>query len=275
MVFSDVTRRQAFLTHLAVSTFVFVVISWLIAYRWYPDFYFELDGGNRGIVTIFFVDVVLGPGLTLLVFKPGKKSLKFDMTVILLLQLSALVWGIHSVYTERPGSTVFYWGRFTCVNHNDTGGMDMSAIASGPSGLQRLSLLQAPDSLAEMHDFVGKAYLQGSSEIYFYADRIVPLDDRVVARLGKYEISREELADENAASADALESYIDSNTGNNDSYKLIPVVCRYGKAVAVYDLRELRITERLDVATDLRAKSADVSLPGNISVQIKSDTSTD
>ena len=267
MTFSDVTRRQAFLTHLAASTTVFLVLAYLILYRWYPDFYFKLDGGLRGIATIFFVDVVLGPGLTLLVFKPGKKSLKFDMAVILLCQLVALSWGIHSVYSERPGATVFYWGRFTCINQNDTADMDMRAIESGPSRLQRLALLPAPDSMDKFHDFVGKAFLHGSSEIYYYADRIVPLDQDVVARLGKYTLKRDQL--ESTAHADIIDRYVSSRSVYNTDYKLIPLVCRYGKAVAVFDMHELRITDILDVATDMRAESEEVSVPNNLKGEIR------
>ena len=44
------------------------------------------------LITIFLVDVVLGPGLTLMVFKPGKPGLKFDMAAIVVLQMVALSW---------------------------------------------------------------------------------------------------------------------------------------------------------------------------------------
>ena len=56
MIFSDVTRRQAFSIHLALSACVFVVLSYLIVFHWFPGFYFYLDGGIRAIATIFFVD---------------------------------------------------------------------------------------------------------------------------------------------------------------------------------------------------------------------------
>ena len=69
MVFADITRKQAFSTHLLISMAVFVVLAYLIIFHWYPSYYFHIDGGYRGLATIFFVDVVLGPGLTLLVFK--------------------------------------------------------------------------------------------------------------------------------------------------------------------------------------------------------------
>ena len=43
------------------------------------------------------IDVILGPLLTLLVYKQGKKTLLFDLTVIVLLQISALGYGLWTI----------------------------------------------------------------------------------------------------------------------------------------------------------------------------------
>ena len=261
MIFSDMTRKQAFLTHLAVSACIFVVISYLIVFRWFPEFYFFLDGGIRAITTIFFVDVVLGPGLTLLVFKPGKKSLKFDMAVILLLQISALSWGINSVYMERSGTTVFYWGKFACIGHSETGEINMDAIAAGPSGSQRLSFLQRPDSIDEFLSFSKEPYDHQSAEIYYYGDRIVPLDESVVKRLQNYRLDLSKLAAENDAAAKYVQVYLERHADDVEHISLIPLSCRYGSALAVYDTRALKITHLLEVETKLRGKAQDEPLP--------------
>ncbi len=269
MFLDNVSRKQAFFTHLLVSTAIFGVISYLIVFQWYPSFYFTLDGGIRGITTIFFVDVVLGPGLTLLVFKPGKKSLRFDMAVILILQLSALSWGVHSVYTERSGSAVFHWGKFSCVNHYDTEKMDMVSIRAGASGKQWLSYLPAPDTLDEFHDFLKEPYMNNSSPVYYYAEKIVPMDEQTTAKLARYELDIKELREENAAFADTTAAYIEQHPGNNVDYKLIPLSCRYAKALAVYDMHSLKIKELIDVETGLRAADSKDLQSKDITVKIK------
>lgn len=261
MIFSDITRKQAFLTHLLASACVFAIISYLIVFHWFPDFYFFLDGGIRAITTIFFVDVVLGPGLTLLVFKPGKKTLKFDMTVILLMQFSALVWGVTSVYAERPGATVFYWGKFACISNNDTGEMDMTAITAGPSSRQRLSFLQRPDNIEDFQNFMTEAFEHQSAEIYYYGEKIVPLDALVVARLQNYKLDVSQLAIENEASSKLVENYLNRHEADLEHINLIPLSCRYGSAIAVYDEHELKITDWLEVKTKLRAVAQDESMP--------------
>lgn len=261
MVFANISRKQAFLTHLLSSAIVFFVISYLIIFHWFPGFYFALDGGARGIITIFLVDVVLGPSLTLLIFKPGKKGLKFDMAVILIVQFSALIWGINSVYTERPGATVFYYGKFTCITQNDTQDMNMNAIVKGPSGQQRLSFLQRPDTVDDFLDFMKEAFSHKSSAIYYHREKIVPLDKRVIKRLQNYQLNLSELAEESEESARRVEDYIGRYQGDIEKISLIPMSCRYGSAIAVYDMHDLKIIDLLDVETKLRAAALDEPLP--------------
>ena len=261
MVFSDVTRKQAFLTHLTVSLCIFIVISYLIVFRWFPEFYFYLDGGIRAIATLFFVDVILGPGLTLLVFKPGKKLLKFDMSVILLLQFSALFWGVSSIYAERSGAAIFYYGKFACVSQADTHDMKMNEIIVGPSDQQRLAFLQRPDTLDDFFSFSKEAFDHQSSEIYYYGEKIVPLDGRVMERLQNYRLNLLALAAENEVAAKNVEDYYARHAADIEYINLIPLSCRYGSAIAVYDARELKITDLIEVKTKLRAEAQDEPLP--------------
>ena len=260
MVLTDISRRQAFLTHLGVSSLIFIALSYLIVFHWYPDFYFFLDGGQRAIATVFFVDVVLGPGLTLLVFKPGKKSLKFDMSVIVMVQVSALVWGVHNVFTERSATAVFYQGKFTCISQPDAGEIDLAAIATGPGGNQNLSFLQRPDTVDELLDFTKEAFKHKSSAVYYYGEKFVPLDESVAHRLDKYRLDMAALREESVAYIGSVES--DENIrADAQRYQLIPLSCRYAKVLAVYDREQLKIANILDVPTLLSAEANDEPLP--------------
>ena len=72
------------------------------------------------------VDLILGPVLTLIVFKPGKRGLKFDLSVIALVQLTALVYGMTVIYRERPYATVFALDRFVVLAQHD---IDLAQLA--------------------------------------------------------------------------------------------------------------------------------------------------
>ncbi|MEZ5653620.1 MAG: hypothetical protein R3E87_24045 [Burkholderiaceae bacterium] len=65
------------------------------------------------------VDLVLGPALTMLVFRPAKPSLRFDLGVIALVQLSALVYGVMSIYQARPVYVAYVVDRFEMVSAAD------------------------------------------------------------------------------------------------------------------------------------------------------------
>ena len=176
MVFADVTRKQAFLMHLYISMAVFFVLLYLIIFKWFPSYYFHVDGGYRGIVTIFLVDVVLGPGLTLLVFKPGKPSLKFDMTVIVIIQIIALSWGVKSVYTERSALTVFYDGKFSCMNHSEVAEFNLERLLLSDEKPPLLAVLPRPSTHKEYKDMMLEAFSRGSAEIYIFGEKLLPMD---------------------------------------------------------------------------------------------------
>ena len=65
------------------------------------------------------IDVILGPVLGFIVFKEGKKTLKMDLAIIIVLQLSALSYGLFSIYQGRPVWLVFQNDHFDLVRLND------------------------------------------------------------------------------------------------------------------------------------------------------------
>jgi len=105
-------RWQAFGIHLVASVAVFVTLLTVILTLWYHGILFTIDGGMTGLQLVIGVDVILGPLLTLIVFSPGKPSLKFDMTCILTLQIGCLLAGTWIVYSERPLALVLAFDTF-------------------------------------------------------------------------------------------------------------------------------------------------------------------
>ncbi|MDA1076036.1 MAG: hypothetical protein O3A63_14930, partial [Proteobacteria bacterium] len=72
-----------------------------------------------GIKIIIFVDLILGPTLTLIVFKPGKPGLKTDLTLIGVFQTVCLLAGTYVVWSERPIAMVFQDGQFFSMSRDD------------------------------------------------------------------------------------------------------------------------------------------------------------
>ncbi|MCK4866369.1 MAG: hypothetical protein KAT06_13210 [Gammaproteobacteria bacterium] len=109
------SRFKAFSIHFAISFVIFLILLYFILVQWYPEPLFSTDGGWRVIRIIIGVDLILGPLLTLIVFKSGKPGLKFDLTMIALVQVVALSWGVWNTYNERPAALIYTLDFFTPV----------------------------------------------------------------------------------------------------------------------------------------------------------------
>lgn len=105
-------RFKAASIHLSLSAFIVATVFSIMYFLWYPKGYFTIMGGKVLLALIGGVDIFLGPLLTFVVFKVGKKSLKFDLTCIGLAQIAALSYGVYVMFEARPVFTVFNKDRF-------------------------------------------------------------------------------------------------------------------------------------------------------------------
>jgi hypothetical protein len=108
----SLSRWQASGLHLLISIAIAAGVVTLMLSRWYPGPLFEAAGGNDLLVILIGVDVAIGPLITLVIFRAGKRGLKFDLAVIGALQLGALLYGVHAVYLARPAFIVFVRDQF-------------------------------------------------------------------------------------------------------------------------------------------------------------------
>jgi hypothetical protein len=109
------TRWRAAATYLVGSIAIAAACFALIYAVWYPLGLFAPLGGLELLALISVVELVIGPGLIAIVFKPGKKGLLFDVAVIAALQAGALTYGLHVLYVSRPAYIVFVKDRFEMI----------------------------------------------------------------------------------------------------------------------------------------------------------------
>jgi hypothetical protein len=108
-------RLKAFGLHLLVSTTLLSAFTGLVLLTWYAPWpLLSLQGGVKILELLLLVDVVLGPSLTWLVFKPEKsrRMLAIDMSVVFLVQMLAFGYGAWTLYSERPLFLAFVEDRF-------------------------------------------------------------------------------------------------------------------------------------------------------------------
>jgi len=112
-------RLKFFLSHLSISLLIALFVIGLIFFVWYPSPLAQAVGVIYIFLMLLAIDVVIGPILGILVYKQGKKTLKMDLIVIILLQLSALGYGIYSIEQGRPAWLVYNVDRFELVRNNE------------------------------------------------------------------------------------------------------------------------------------------------------------
>ncbi len=162
------TRWQASGIHLLISAGIAAIALYVLLRVWYPPPFFTGEGGNDLLFILIAVDVVLGPLITLIIFKSGKPSLRFDLTVIGLVQVSALVYGLHVMFLARPVYVVLALDQFETVRAND---LEDADIAQAPNPLFRslplsgpvVVAVDLPKDMQKLKDIIGETQQSGKT----------------------------------------------------------------------------------------------------------------
>ncbi|WP_165090454.1 TfpX/TfpZ family type IV pilin accessory protein [Neisseria yangbaofengii] len=133
-------RIRYFLCHLLISLILAVLTTILVTQIWYPAPLFSATGLAKIFFMLLTIDVLIGPLFSLLVYKEYKKSLKFDLAIILLIQSSAFAYGLYSISQGRPAWIVFNKDRFDLVRINE---IDTRNLDKAPQIYQSAPLLGA------------------------------------------------------------------------------------------------------------------------------------
>ncbi|OSI10439.1 TfpX/TfpZ family type IV pilin accessory protein [Neisseria zoodegmatis] len=112
-------RVRYFLGHLAVSFILACLVTVLVTLFWYPAPLFKAAGLAKIFFMLLAIDVLIGPFFSLLVYKEGKKTLKFDLSVIVLIQFCAFAYGFYSIAEGRPAWIAFNKDRFELIRLNE------------------------------------------------------------------------------------------------------------------------------------------------------------
>lgn len=114
------SRWKAAFIHLSLSAAIAVSVLLLMLSLWYAPPFFSAVGVYYVLLILLGVDVSLGPLITLIIFNQRKssKALTFDFSVIAILQIAALIYGMSVMFHARPVFVVFSKDSFDLVTAN-------------------------------------------------------------------------------------------------------------------------------------------------------------
>lgn len=174
---------KAALIHFLGGVAVAALAAGLIFGLWFPYPYNVILGGNTLFLLLCGVDVVCGPILTLVLYSPTKRRAKWllDIGLILLVQFSALVYGLHSIALTRPVWLAFEGDRLRIVKAVEVHGQYLPQAPPGLTALPwtgpRLIAVSALDkSDPDFLESVQRS-MQGDFPS-FYPQRWIPYEQR-------------------------------------------------------------------------------------------------
>lgn len=126
------------LRHALVSLLVAGLSALFVFGLLYPPPTAALLGVGSIFLLLLGVDVVCGPLLTLLLANPAKSQRErwLDFSLVGLVQLAALLYGLHSVWVARPVVLAFETDRLVIVTANE---VQTENLPQAPASLQTLS----------------------------------------------------------------------------------------------------------------------------------------
>jgi len=231
------SRWRASGLHLAISAAVAAGSLALILGLWFPGPLFEAAGGLGLLYLLVGVDVVLGPLLTMIVFKPGKPGLKLDVAVIGTLQVAALAYGFSVVALVRPAFVVFVVDRFELVSAVDLKPEDLAAaryeeFRSLPWTGPRLAAADVPTDPGERQRLIQLA-LTGI-DVQNFPRYYVPYAERTKQVLA-HAVTIERLRVTDPDTARAVDAWLASSGTKPDSVRALLLRTRFAWIAVLVD----------------------------------------
>lgn len=251
-------RFFAFLVHLLLSALVLSAALALVALVWYPAPLFWADGGREVIVLIALVDVIIGPALTFVVYRKGKKSLRFDLSVIAICQLAALAYGAAVMYQQRPVFVAFVLDRFYTVSAEQVETLapkklkDLTALTPQASNWVYVGMPQDVNALRQL--FLGQG--QGELVLSLRTDIYEPISEKnmraIIAKASDINVllndSERETRERDRL---VLANFLAEHRVVESDVAFLPFIARYQQMFVAYRKSDAKLIGFLEIQPDL------------------------
>ena len=243
------SRFFAFLTHLAISGVVAALAMVVVFFVWYPAPLQSAVGVTQIFLMLLAIDIIIGPVITFIIYKTNKPSLKFDLTVIALLQLSALSYGINTVFEGRPAFVVFNVDRYTIARAFEIDPASMAKAEKSGNESAKISWLQ-PKWVAAVASIDAKrrqeimfSSVMGGADWPLLPELYVPLaqeKNQVLQRAKPLEELRRLHSNDPSALADL-------DVWKSKAVKWLPLIGKVTNMVVLVDAESAEVIQILDM----------------------------
>jgi hypothetical protein len=228
------SRWKAAGIHLAISIAIALAVIATMLFLWYPTPYFQAMGGGGLLMLVTGVDVVLGPLITLIIFNTKKKSLKFDLMCVAIVQILALAYGVSTMFQARPVYTVFSKDRFDVIIAADTNAKERAKVTdvvfkSLPLTGPQIAAMVTPNDMKEVQRMLVSGISERAFSQYYVAYDSKAKEAATAAK------PLTQIQKNNPAAAEKLKSFLTTKALDESKVGFLPLYTRNEDMTVVLD----------------------------------------
>ena len=225
------TRLTAAGLHFLISALVISLFLSVVYFIWYPEPFHTIHSVFDAVKIALAVDLVLGPFLTLVIFnvlKPRSELIR-DISIIILIQISALTWGVHITHKMRPVFLVFQADTFYSIIKEDINLDSLNENSPPPAFWQQpewvyIDPLSSEEAIQRMDDVAHGKQVKG--EMY-QASKYRPLPVQMnsvhMQDILKHTMSGSKLLNTRTW-GQQIEQFLQKHNGMIEDYLFYPVI---------------------------------------------------
>jgi len=241
-------RLKAATLHLIASAIIVGIVLCMIFFIWYPQPFYTFHETSRVVNLIIIVDLVLGPLLTLVVFniKKPRKELFRDISVIVLIQLVALSWGVHISYKMRPLFALYYDGAFYSITRVDIDMNKLSKDVTSPGVFDSPRILYMRDVGASAYfNQMVDIFTKNASDVMYQAEKYEEINGHL-GEIADNQIDKNRLTTE-IDKKDKVEAFLAKNNLSIKEYGFYPIYSNDYVGTLIVDLKNMIFIGVVDV----------------------------
>lgn len=241
------SKSRAAFKHLWPSALLLLVIGSLIVFAWYPGPFLQFSDATRFALLLIVIAALIGPALTGLVYKQGKRNLIFDLSVIVIIQLTAVAWGTLAIYQNRPYFMVFTVNQFEVLTTRD---IDVNSIkdkrllakpTAGPI------LLYATMPVGEaFQKLLKEVMMEGKPDLQFRPEHWSLYGDKQALAVDSSK-PLNELRSMRPESVTAIDRLVKKHGAEISDLNFVPVLYKNGQFAAILDASSGAVVELLNI----------------------------
>ena len=231
------SRIRFFRIRLAISAAVLLPVYAVVRTLWFPGAYYDISGAPRQFWILAAVVLVVGPVLTTLVWRPGKKGMLFDIVALAGLEVVIVVVAATLLYLRQPYYTVFATDRFEAVPRDEVFDFVQAReqFGSRAGHEPRLVFASLPDDPERMSQLIDETLMLGMPDIDRRPEFWAPYTSGVISVMDAAQ-PLADLAGSGEQAARTINSWLSAGNRSADAFAFLPLRGGRGDAAIVLDI---------------------------------------